>query len=106
MAKLIVTDMDGAEHEIEGEIGLSVMEVIRDSDVHINAICGGCCSCSTCHVHVDESWASKLEPASDEEKETLELTDEISDASRLGCQITFEEKLDGLRVKMTTDSND
>jgi len=104
MANLLVTDLEGNEHTLEGKDGWSVMEIIRDSNVHINAICGGSCSCSTCHVHVDSAWLSKLEEKSEDEAATLELAEDLSDASRLGCQIKFSDALDGLKVKMTSDS--
>ncbi|HWI87577.1 MAG TPA: 2Fe-2S iron-sulfur cluster-binding protein, partial [Sphingomonas sp.] len=54
MPKLIVVTREGEQREIEGEAGLSVMEVIRDAGIdELLALCGGCCSCATCHVHVD-----------------------------------------------------
>lgn len=63
MAKLIVVTRAGEEREINGEAGLSVMEVIRDGGIdEILALCGGCCSCATCHVHVDPAFADKLPP--------------------------------------------
>ncbi len=104
MATLHVTDLDGNEHALEAKIGWTVMEIIRNSDVHINAICGGSCSCSTCHVHVDPAWFAKIGGPGDDESDTLELADDIAENSRLGCQINFDDSMDGLKVKMTRDS--
>ena len=61
MAKIVVTDREGAEHTVEGTIGWSIMEVIREADLPIEAACGGCCACATCHVYVEQSWFDKLE---------------------------------------------
>ena len=55
MPKLIVTDREGAAHELDGPAGWSVMEIIRENNLPIEAACGGCCACATCHVYVDET---------------------------------------------------
>ena len=61
MTKLIVTNTEGETREIEAEVGLTVMENIRDNDFDdLAALCGGCCSCCTCHVFVDEEWLDNL----------------------------------------------
>ncbi len=76
MARMIVVDRDGKEHEIEAKPGLKIMEILRELDYGVAAICGGLCSCATCHVYVDESWAARLpKPQSDE----LELLKELPD---------------------------
>lgn len=106
MATLHVTEMDGKEHAIEAKVGWTVMEIIRNSEVHINAICGGSCSCSTCHVHVAPDWFEKIGGPNEDEKDTLELADDLAETSRLGCQIKFDEQMDGLKVKMTSDSSE
>ena len=70
MAKLIVVTRDGSEHEIEGNTNLSVMENIRDAGFdELLALCGGCCSCATCHVFVDDTSAGTLPPVSEDEDE-------------------------------------
>ena len=77
MPKLIVVTRDGEEQEITGESGLSVMEVIRDAGIdEVLALCGGCCSCATCHVHVDPEFAAKLPPMSEDENDLLESSSE------------------------------
>ena len=54
MATLLVTTRDGTQHEIAAETGASVMQAIRDAGIdELYALCGGCMSCATCHVHVD-----------------------------------------------------
>jgi 2Fe-2S ferredoxin len=96
--KLLVTDAQGAEHELEGLEGWRVMEVIRDWGVGIKAECGGSCSCATCHVYVDEGRFAELPPASDDEEDLLYSTLDKKPNSRLSCQILMSEELDGLKV--------
>ena len=63
MPKLIVTDRKGERHELDGTVGWSVMEIIRENNLPIEAACGGCCACATCHVYVEEEWLDRLEAA-------------------------------------------
>ncbi len=104
MAKLNVVTREGQEIVLEGEEGLSVMEIIRDGGVdELLALCGGCCSCATCHVHVDPAFADKLPPISEDENDLLDSSDHRNDQSRLSCQLTFGEALDGLRVTIAPE---
>ncbi|MEM8798797.1 MAG: 2Fe-2S iron-sulfur cluster-binding protein [Pseudomonadota bacterium] len=104
MAKLSITDLSGTETTVEGEIGLSVMENIRDNDFdELAAICGGSCSCATCHVYVDEDWLGKLDPIEQDEDELLESSERRQPNSRLSCQIEFTEVLDGLKVTIAPE---
>jgi 2Fe-2S ferredoxin len=96
--KLLVTDTEGVEHELEGLDGWRVMEVIRDWGVGMKAECGGGCSCATCHVYVDEARFAELPAASDDEEDLLYSTLDKKPNSRLSCQILMNEELDGLRV--------
>lgn len=104
MAKLIVVTRSGEERAINGEDGLSVMEVIRDGGIdEILALCGGCCSCATCHVHVDPAFADKLPPMSEDENDLLDSVDDRDATSRLSCQLPFGPALDGMRVTIGAD---
>ena len=104
MPKLIVVTREGEEREIIGEAGLSVMEVIRDAGIdEILAQCGGCCSCATCHVHVDPDFAAKLKPMSPDEDDLLDSTSDRDEFSRLSCQIELTEGLDGLKVRIAAE---
>lgn len=103
MAKLFVTDREGVQHELTGEIGWSVMEIIRENDLPIEAACGGCCACATCHVYVDPKWLAKLPPADDDEGMMLDEAFEVRDSSRLSCQIRYTEELDGLEVELAPE---
>jgi 2Fe-2S ferredoxin len=103
MASIVVTDREGAEHVIEGTPGWSVMEIIRENDLPVEAACGGCCACATCHVYVDSAWLDKLEAASDEEDRMLDEAYQVQGNSRLSCQIPFAEALDGLKVTLAPE---
>ena len=104
MPKLIVVTRDGTETVVEGREGLSVMEVIRDNGFdELLALCGGCCSCATCHVHVDESWVDRLPAMEGDEDNLLDTSDFRVSSSRLSCQLTFGADLDGLRVRIAPE---
>jgi ferredoxin, 2Fe-2S len=104
MPKLIVTTRDGAVQELEGQAGLSVMEIIRDGGVdELLALCGGCCSCATCHVYVDPAFADAIAPMGEDENDLLDSSDHRNDMSRLSCQIPFTAALDGLKVTVAAE---
>ena len=101
MPKLIVTTVSGEQRIIDADEGLSAMEIIRDSGVdELLAICGGCCSCATCHVYVDPGWLDKLGPKSAIEEALLEEVCAPQPNSRLSCQINVTQELDGLIVRL------
>jgi ferredoxin, 2Fe-2S len=103
MASIVVIDRAGAEHVIEATPGWSVMEIIRENDLPIEAACGGCCACATCHVYVDAAWLEQLTPASDEEDRMLDEAYQVQANSRLSCQIPFTGALDGLKVTLAPE---
>jgi 2Fe-2S ferredoxin len=99
MPRLIVTNRQGEVTVIESETGRSVMQVIRDSGCEdLLAVCGGCCSCATCHVYVDPADFQKLAEMSADESDLLDSSSSRDQYSRLSCQIPFTPELDGLRV--------
>ena len=99
--KILVTDQEGVEHELEGLEGWRAMEVIRDWGLNIKAECGGACTCATCHVWVEDDWYSKLSPASDDEEDLIYSTLDQKPTSRLSCQIILSDALDGLKLTLT-----
>ena len=104
MAEMIVTDRDGVEHRIEGRVGVSLMETLREVEWGTAAICGGMCSCATCHVYVDDAWRDRLPAPQPDERELLqELVGYDPAKSRLSCQVQFEDALDGLRIEIAED---
>lgn len=104
MPKLVVVNRAGEEKTIEATAGMSVMEAVRDAGFdEMLALCGGCCSCATCHVHVDAGWADKLEPMSEDENDLLDSSDHRDATSRLSCQIHISDALDGLKVRIAAE---
>ncbi|NNC72410.1 MAG: 2Fe-2S iron-sulfur cluster binding domain-containing protein [Sphingomonadaceae bacterium] len=104
MPTLHVTNRDGEESAIEVDDGLTVMEAIRDNGFdELLALCGGCCSCATCHVHVDPAFKDKLPEMDEDEDDLLESSDHRDENSRLSCQIPFEDALDGLKVTIAQE---
>lgn len=105
MARMIVVDRDGIQHEVECKAGLKMMEILRELDYGVSAICGGLCSCATCHIYIDESWAGRLpKPQSDEQELLKELADFREGTSRLSCQVDFTEALDGIKLTIAQDT--
>ncbi len=102
--KLIVVTREGEEREIMTDAGLSVMEAIRDAGIdELLALCGGCCSCATCHVHVDPAFAAELPPLSEDEDDLLDSSSNRTETSRLSCQVTITDALDGLKVTIAAE---
>jgi ferredoxin, 2Fe-2S len=101
MPKITFIEHHGEEHIVEATVGNSVMqEAVNNGVPGIDADCGGACSCATCHVYVDSAWKSKIEEASEIEKDMLEIASEVKESSRLSCQINISDALDGLIVRL------
>nr|WP_321361839.1 2Fe-2S iron-sulfur cluster-binding protein [uncultured Hyphomonas sp.] len=99
MPKITYIDHDGTERTVEAKNGETVMEAaIKNSIPGIDADCGGACACATCHVYVDTSFMDKVGEQQEMEKSMLDFAENVQDNSRLSCQITISDDLDGLRV--------
>jgi 2Fe-2S ferredoxin len=104
MTSIIITSRTGEEHALSASDGLSLMEVIRDNGLdELLALCGGCCSCATCHVKVDPAFAHLLPPISEDESDLLDSSDHRDERSRLSCQIAVTNALDGMRVTIAPE---
>lgn len=104
MGKIFVVDRAGKQHELRIEVGHNVMEPLRELDNGVEALCGGMCSCATCHVYVEPQWHAKLKPAQDDEMELLEETECFRKGeSRLSCQLKFTGDLDGMRLTIAPE---
>ncbi len=105
MPNLIVTTREGEQIELSGYAGMTVMEVIKEGGIdELLATCGGCCSCATCHVHVDPAFLDRLPPMSGDENDLLDATADRDTTSRLSCQIRFGPELDGLCVRIAAEN--
>jgi 2Fe-2S ferredoxin len=101
MAKIIFIEHSGTTHEVEAKTGLSVMEAaVKNNIPGIDADCGGSCACATCHVFVDDAWLAKCGTPDTQEKSMLGFAATAQANSRLACQITVSDALDGLVVRM------
>ena len=101
--KIKVIDRDGNKHDLEGDTSSSLMEVIRDAGLDIEAACGGCCACATCHVYIDTKWLSKINTIDDDEESMLDQAFHVKNASRLSCQINLTEDLDGIELELAPE---
>ena len=101
--KILVTDRDGNNHILDGDNNDTLMEVIRDKSLDIEAACGGCCACATCHVYINEKWINKLSPIDDDEESMLDQAFDVKNNSRLSCQINLTDDLDGLKLELAPE---
>jgi len=101
MPKITIVAQNGSEKNVEIKKGYTLMELIRDAGFDdLLALCGGSCSCATCHVYIDDAWADRLAigPDNDDENDLLSDSAHRKATSRLSCQIDASDDLDGLRV--------
>ncbi|BDB30639.1 2Fe-2S ferredoxin [Cupriavidus sp. TA19] len=99
MAKAKFIEHNGTEHTVDVELGESLMKAALNNGVPgIDGDCGGECACGTCHVFIDEMWLAKLEPRHQRENEMLDFAAGSRPNSRLACQISMREDIDGITV--------
>ena len=104
MPVINIVHREGASKTVDAATGASLMEVIRDEGFdELLALCGGCCSCATCHVHIDPAFADKLPQMSDDENDLLDSSDHRDENSRLSCQIPLTAELDGMTVTIAAE---
>ena len=101
MVKLTVTALNGESRLVDGEDNRTVMESIRDAGIgDLLALCGGCCSCATCHVYVDANYADRLSSMTVDEDALLSASSYRTARSRLSCQLRISDSLDGMAVTL------
>ena len=101
MAKITYVEHSGKPHTIQVQNGLTVMEgAVQNNILGIDADCGGSMACATCHVYVKEEWFNKLPKKEDGEEDMLDMAYEPSKFSRLSCQLTVSDELEGLVVNL------
>ena len=100
MPTITFIEFNDAQHSVEVQAGISLMEAARDNNIRgIQAECGGACACSTCHVYIDPAWQQKVGEPSPMETDMLDFAYGVQPNSRLSCQIKVSEELDGLVVR-------
>ena len=103
MPQITVINQAGEETTIDAPTGRTLMEVIRDNGFdELLALCGGCCSCATCHVHIDPAFGD-LPKMSEDENDLLDSSDHRNGESRLSCQIPVTDAMEGLRVTIAQE---
>lgn len=104
MPTINVITRDGSTRIVNGELGKSLMQNLRDGGIdEILALCGGCASCATCHVYVDTEWLGGLPAMAGDEDDLLDCSDARQDNSRLSCQVLLTPELDGISVKVAPE---
>jgi 2Fe-2S ferredoxin len=104
MTQINVTTREGVRHQIDAQNGWSVMDCIRGAGLdEVLALCGGNCSCATCHVYVAQDYLTRLPAISVEENELLDSSEHRTETSRLSCQIRVDDNLAGLELKIAPE---
>lgn len=105
MPKIVFVSPNGDQTEVEVAAGASVLQAAWDNKIDIEGACEGCMACSTCHVIVDAEMFPSLPDPTDEEEDLLDLAWGVRPTSRLGCQITVTDALDGLKITLPATTN-
>ena len=101
MPKITYIEHNGKTHTVDVANGLSVMEgAVQNNIPGIDADCGGGMACATCHVYVKEEWFNKLPKKEDGEEDMIDMAYEPNKYSRLSCQLTVSNDLEGLIVQL------
>ena len=103
MINISVKDLDGQVHEVQAREGDSLMEALREHEWGVPAICGGLCSCGTCHVYLDTQWQDKFMMADSDEQDLLEVFETTQATSRLSCQLQLRAEHDGLKLSIAPE---
>ncbi len=106
MIKVCFIDADGNRTPAEGQAGVRLLEVAQAAGMPLEGTCEGQMACSTCHVIVAPEWFARLPAAAEDEEDMLDLAADVARTSRLSCQITLTEELDGLEVRIPGESHD
>ncbi|MDP4533890.1 2Fe-2S iron-sulfur cluster-binding protein [Marinobacter salarius] len=101
MPTITLIESNGTEHTLTGQNGQSIMQAALNAMIPgIQGDCGGACSCATCHAFVDENWVSVLPKMEDTESDMLDFASERQDNSRLTCQLTLDDSMDGMVLRL------
>ena len=103
MPKVTFVERNGNPREIKARAGQTLLEIAWDNELDVEGACEGSMACATCHVIVDPAWFDRLPDPSEDEEDMLDLAYDIQKTSRLGCQITLTDSLDGLVVRLPRD---
>lgn len=102
--KIVFIEAGDVRKEVEAHVGATLLEVAHQHNIDIEGACEGVMACSTCHLIVEPEWSGKLPPPEEDEEDMLDLAFGLTRTSRLGCQITVTEALDGLTVRLPDET--
>lgn len=101
MPRILFISHDNKEHSVDAKIGDNLMEAaVQNSVAGIDADCGGACACATCHVYIDNAFTAVTGVASDMEQSMLDFAEDVQETSRLSCQISVSDEMDGLIIRL------
>lgn len=101
MPTIIYIEANGTEHEVDVPVGTSIMQgAVNHLVPGIEGDCGGLCACGTCHVYVPEEWQTLCGEVDELEQGMLEFAFDVNESSRLSCQISVTEDMEGMRIRM------
>jgi len=103
MGIIKVKDRHGKIHELGAETGSTIMEIVRDAGLDIEAACGGCCACATCHIYITNEKINLLKTMDDDEESMLDQAFDVEKNSRLGCQIEYTEEMNGIEITLAPE---
>ena len=103
MGAIKVKDRQDKLHQLNAEHGSTIMEIIRDAGLDIEAACGGCCACATCHIYISPVWITKLKQIDDDEESMLDQAFHVTKNSRLGCQLEYSDDLNGMELTLAPE---
>ena len=103
MGIIKVKDREGKIHDLKADVGSTIMEIIRDAGLDIEAACGGCCACATCHIYITNNKIDKLNKIDDDEESMLDQSFNVEKNSRLGCQIEYTNEMDGMEMELAPE---
>jgi len=103
LINISVKDLDGRVHKIQSREGDSLMEALREYEWGTPAICGGLCSCGTCHVYLELEWLDKFQQKDPDEQDLLDVFETTLDNSRLSCQLVLQASHDGLELAIAPE---
>jgi 2Fe-2S ferredoxin len=101
---IIFVEANGAEKPVKAEVGMSILQLAHYNDIDMEGTCEGNMACSTCHIIMEQKFYDALPQASEEEEEMLDFTIGLTSTSRLGCQVTIDETMDGMRLHLPKSS--
>ena len=103
MGTIIVKDRANKTHSIQANTGMTIMEILRDAGLDIEAACGGCCACATCHVYIEQNWLENMGEIGEDEESMLDQAFNVNKYSRLSCQIEYTDELNELILTLAPE---